>query len=281
MDIFYNNGEFVDSEKAVISVNDLIVLRGYGIFDFMRTYNRRPFYLEEHIARLENSAKLINLELRWSSREIFDAVMETVDKNPHHKESNIRIVCTGGISPDGVIPQGNGKLIIMVTPKHELPEWWYNDGASVISVNTERFLPGAKSTNYLGAVMAQQEAKRSNAVEAIYIDRNNNIKEGTTTNIFFFKGDRMITGKRDILSGVTRSVVLKLTEKEFETELRDVPLAEIEDFDEVFISASNKEIVPIVKFNDIKIGDGKPGKNSKKIMEIFRKYTDDYGRGLV
>jgi len=281
MDIFYNNGEFVDSEKAVISVNDLIVLRGYGIFDFMRTYSRRPFYLEEHIARLENSAKLINLELQWSSRAIFDAVMETVDKNPHHKESNIRIVCTGGISPDGVIPQGNGKLIIMVTPKHELPAWWYSEGASVISVNTERFLPGAKSTNYLGAVMAQQEAKRRNAVEAIYIDRNNNIKEGTTTNIFFFKGERMITGKRDILSGVTRGVVLKLTEKVFETELRDVPLAEIEDFDEVFITASNKEIVPIVKFNDIKIGDGKPGKNSKKIMELFRKYTDDYGRGLV
>ncbi len=281
MDIFYNNGEFVDSEKAVISVNDLIVLRGYGIFDFMRTYSRRPFYLEEHIARLENSAKLINLELQWSSRAIFDAVIDTVDKNPHHKESNIRIVCTGGISPDGVIPQGNGKLIIMVTPKHELPAWWYSEGASVISVNTERFLPGAKSTNYLGAVMAQQEAKRRNAVEAIYIDRNNNIKEGTTTNIFFFKGERMITGKRDILSGVTRGVVLKLTEKVFETELRDVPLAEIEDFDEVFITASNKEIVPIVKFNDIKIGDGKPGKNSKKIMELFRKYTDDYGRGLV
>lgn len=281
MDIYYNNGEYVDSASAVISVNDLIVLRGYGVFDFMRTYNRRPFYLDEHIVRLENSAKLINLELRWSSREISDAVMQTIEKNPHHKESNIRIVCTGGISPDGVIPQGNGKLIIMVTPKHDLPEWWYSDGASVITVNTERFLPGAKSTNYLGAVMAQQEAKRRNAVEAIYVDRNNNIKEGTTTNIFFFKGERMITGKRDILSGVTRGVVLKLTEKLFETELREVPLAEIEDFDEVFISASNKEIVPIVKFNDIKIGDGRPGRNTKKIMELFRKYTDDYGRGLV
>jgi len=215
MDVFYNNGEFVDSASAVISVNDLIVLRGYGVFDFIRTYNRRPFYLEEHIARLENSARLINLELRRSSREIFDAVMETVGKNPHHKESNIRIVFTGGISPDGVMPRGNGRLIIMVTPKHELPEWWYLEGASVISVNTERFLPGAKSTNYLGAVMAQQEAKRQNAIEAIYVDRNNNIKEGTTTNIFFFKGDRMVTGKNDILSGVTRGVVLRLTEKVF------------------------------------------------------------------
>lgn len=281
MDIFYNNGEFVDSESAVISVNDLIVLRGYGVFDFMRTYNRRPFYLEEHIARLENSARLINLELRWTSREIFDAVMETMNKNPHHRESNIRIVCTGGISPDGVIPQGNGKLIIMVTPKHDLPDWWYSEGASVISVNTERFLPGAKSTNYLGAVMAQQEAKRQKAVEAIYVDRNNNIKEGTTTNIFFFKGDRMVTGKSDILSGVTRGVVLKLTDSIFETELRDVSVREVEDFDEIFITASNKEIVPIVKFNDMKIADGRPGKNTKKIMELFKKYTDDYGKGLV
>jgi branched-chain amino acid aminotransferase len=281
MDIFYNNGEFVDSEKTVISVNDLIVLRGYGVFDFMRTYNRRPFYLKEHIERLENSARLINLELSWSSDEIYNAVMETVEKNPHHKECNIRIVCTGGISPDGVIPQGNGKLIIMVTAKHELPAWWYSDGASIITVNTERFLPGAKSTNYLGAVMAQQEAKRRGAIEAIYIDRNNNIKEGTTTNIFFFKGNRMITGKRDILSGVTRGVVLKLTENEFETELRDVPLGEVEDFDEAFITASNKEIVPVVKINDMVIGSGKPGKNTKKIMDMFRKYTEDYGRGLI
>ena len=108
MDIYYIDGEFVTEDKAVISAKDLTVLRGFGVFDFLITYNKRPFYLKEHVQRLENSADKIGLKLNHTNEEICAIVEETVRRNTHHDESNIRIVYTGGVSSDGVTPEGNG-----------------------------------------------------------------------------------------------------------------------------------------------------------------------------
>lgn len=279
MDTYYIDGEFVQEDQATLSVKDITVLRGYGVFDFLITYNRRPFYLKEHVERLENSAREINLSLSHSNEEICDIVMETIDRNPQHKECNIRIVYTGGISPDGVTPQGNGILMVMVTPKYELPSWWYTDGAPVATVDMERFIPTSKSTAYLNAVFAQQEAKKTGGIEAIYVDRENRVLEGTTTNIYFVKGGRIATAPDAILPGITRSVVLKLADGKYPVDLRHVNKSELSDFDEIFISASNKEIVPVIKIDDIEINDGKPGPITRDIMTMFKDYTHAYGQG--
>ena len=170
MDTYYIDREFVKEDDARLAVKDITVLRGFGVFDFLITYNKRPFYLKEHVARLENSAGEIGLQLQHNNSQICDIVHETIKRNPHHTESNIRIVYTGGISPDGVTPQGNGVLIVMVTPKYELPQWWYSDGAAIATVDIERFIPASKSTSYLNAVFAQQIAKKQGAIEAIYVD---------------------------------------------------------------------------------------------------------------
>lgn len=278
MNTFYVDGEFVSSENAVISLNDMIVLRGYGMFDFLRTYNKRPFYLKEHIQRLENSGKLIGLTLPETKERIFDIVMETLERNPGHDESNIRILVSGGVSPDSVTPQGNGKLIVMVTPKLELPEWWYTDGAKFITNPVERYIPGAKSTNYLAAVIALQEAKMKGAIEAVYVDRENRMLEGTTTNLFAFIGSKLVTPENGILPGITRQVMLDILKDEFDIEQRDVKKDEIESFEEVFITASNKEIVPIVQIDDRQIGDGRVGPRCRKALELFKNFTDSYGR---
>ncbi len=280
MNTFYVDGEFVSSDEAVISLNDMIVLRGYGMFDFLRTYNKRPFYLEEHIQRLENSGKLIGLVLPQSKEKICDIVMETIARNPHHDESNVRIVVSGGISPDSVTPQGNGKLIIMVTPKLDLPAWWYTDGAKIIKNPVERYIPGAKSTNYMSAVIALQEAKRKEAIEAIYVDREGRMLEGTTTNLFAFIGSKLVTPENGILPGITRQVMLDILKDEFDIELRDVNKDEIDSFEEVFITASNKEVVPVVRIDDAKVGDGTVGPRVKRVLELFKEYTDNYGRGF-
>lgn len=280
MDTYYVNGEFVSENEAQVLAKDIAVLRGYGAFDFLRTYNRRPFYLKEHISRLRNSADLIGLDLKWSDDEIAKAVTDTLEKNPGHDEANIRIVVTGGESSNGVLPEGNGKLIIMVTDKHPLPEWWYSEGAAVATVDVERYIPESKSINYLNAVMAQQKAKKANCIEAIYVDRNKRVLEGTTTNFFAFKGNTLITPGRDILDGITRKVVLQLAEDLFDVEIRDIDRNELSSFDEVFITASNKEIVPVIQIDDLVIGEGRPGPNSKRIMELFSQYTLEYGKAV-
>lgn len=279
MDTYYIDGKFVDEDDAQLSAKDITVLRGYGVFDFLITYHRRPFYLKEHVARLENSAKGIGLQLNHSNAEICHIVRETVERNYHQEESNIRIVYTGGVSPDGVTPQGNGILMVMATPKLVLPQWWYTDGAAVATVDMERFIPTSKSTNYLSAVFAQQLAKKQGAIEAIYVDRQNRVLEGTTTNIFAFKGRTLVTPPDGILPGITRGVVLDLTKDTYDIELRHIGLDELKDFDEIFITASNKEIVPIIRVNDMTVADGKPGPQTRSIMTTFREYTDAYGRG--
>ncbi len=278
MGIYYIDGKFVPENETTVLAKDIAVLRGYGVFDFMRTYNRRPFHLEDHIARLRNSADLIGLELRWSDEEIAQAVYDTMDKNPGYEEANIRIVVTGGESSNGVLPEGKGKLIVMVTEKHSLPDWWYTDGAPVITVDIERYIPEAKSINYMNAVMAQQKAVKAKSIEAIYVDKDNRVLEGTTTNIFCFKGNKIITPGKDILNGITRKVVLEMVGDMYDLEIRDILKDELKDFDEIFITASNKEIVPVNRIDDLVIGNGKPGPKTLAVMDAFRELTGAYGK---
>lgn len=277
MAIYYIDGVFQDADSAVVSVKDMIVLRGFGVFDFLRTYNRRPFYLEEHIERLKKSAAHIGLELQHSVKEICEIVQETIDLNPTLDECNIRIVYSGGISSDGVTPEGNGKLMVMVTDKHVNPESWYTDGAKIITTDVERYIPESKSTNYLNAVIELQKAKNVGAIESIYIDRDNRVLEGTTTNIFGIKDGKLITPDKDILIGITRSVILERAKNELEVELREVKRSELAEFDEIFIAASNKEIIPVIQIDDMIISGGKPGPYTIGIIKDFAKFTTAYG----
>lgn len=279
MDTYYIDGEYVDEDKAMVSVKDITVLRGYGVFDFMITYDKRPFRLEQHVTRFENSAARIGLQLNHSHQEICDIVVEAIRRNPQHNESNIRILYTGGISPDSVTPQGNGILMVMVTPRHELPDWWYTDGAAIALVDMERFIPTSKSTAYLNAVYAQQQAREIGAIEAVYVDRDHRVLEGTTTNIYGIKGNELITPPDGILPGVTRGVVLELAEALLDVNLRHIDRKELAQMDEIFISASNKEIVPVIRVDDMTVGDGKPGKVTREIMKRFRELTIAFGQG--
>ncbi len=279
MDVYYIDGEFVNDDQAMIPAKDITVLRGFGVFDFLITYNKLPFFLKKHVARLENSAQEIGLTLGHSNKEICDIVIQTLEKNSHHTESNIRIVYSGGISPDGVTPQGNGILMVMVTPKYELPNWWYTDGAKIITVDMERFIPTSKSTNYLSAVFAQQKAHKTGAVEAIYKTPESHLLEGTTTNLFCFKGDTLITPPDGILPGITRSVVLDLLKDSYEIQLRHIHEDELKEMDEIFITASNKEVVPIIQVDHLVIKDGKPGKKTKELLKKWADYTRAYGLG--
>jgi branched-chain amino acid aminotransferase len=281
MDTYYIDGHYVDEDKCVLSVKDIIVLRGFGVFDFLITYNKRPFYLKEHVQRLETSAQKIGLKIRHSNDEICSIVEETLRRNAHHDESNIRIVYTGGISSDGVTPDGNGYLIVMVTPRHQLPDWWYSEGAKLVTAEIERFIPGAKSTNYLTAVWALERARAMDAIESIYVDRNNRLLEGATSNFFCFKENKLITPKLDILPGITRIVLVDLVKDHFNLDIREIQKNELPSMQEIFISASNKEIVPIIQVDDTVIGDGKPGQRTQKVMQLFEDHTTAYGQGMV
>ncbi len=279
VDTYYIDGEFLGEDEARVSVKDLAVLRGFGVFDYMITYNKRPFHLEDHVARLENSAREIGLKLNKSGDQICGIVRETLARNSHHKESGIRLLHTGGVSDDGVSPRDNGIFMVMASPRQPMDQALYTQGASVITVDMERFKPTAKSTNYLSAVFALAQAKKEGAIEALYLGRDGQVLEGTTSNFFAVVDDTLITPGEGILPGVTRNVVRDLVQAEFRLELNRVDLADFSKMDELFLTSSNKEVMPVVRVNGRPVGTGRPGKITRTVMDMFKAYTIGYGKG--
>jgi branched-chain amino acid aminotransferase len=280
MGIYYVDGEYVPEEKAVIPVTDMAVLRGYAVFDFLRTYGGKPFHLNDHLQRLRRSAELIGLSTPWPKSELELIVNETVRRNAY-EEANIRLVVTGGFSSDSITPDAKSRLLVLVTKVKSLPKEWYTDGVKVVTTEVNRYIPEAKSTNYVNAVIALGRAREKGAVESLYVDDNLQVREGTTTNVFLVKGSRLMTPEAGILPGITRKVILTICRDVFPVMQRSVSVDELRNADEVFISASNKQVVPVVRVDDFTIGDGKPGKVTLEVMQRFLKYTEEWGRSAL
>lgn len=275
MDIYYVDGKYVPADQAVVSVNDLALLRGYGVFDFLRTYNGVPFHMKAHIERLIRSADQIGLEIPWSPEEIRDIVKQTLQKN-NHKESSIRLLVTGGDSPDGMLPVGNSKLIVMVSPLKVIPEEWYQSGVKITSTRIMRIFPETKSINYIGGIHALKDAKEKEAIESLYISPDESVLECTTSNFFGVKENRLITPDTGILEGITRKIIFDLASDVVETEVRKIPLIELSQLDEAFITSSTREVLPVIQIDDLTVGDGTPGKITRQIMALFSKLVSQY-----
>lgn len=272
--IFYLNGRFVPEDKALISVYDLGLLRGYAVFDFLRTYNFKPFYLKEHLKRLLNSAKIIGLKHNYTIDNLEKIVIKTLSKNKHLKEAGIRIILTGGYSKDFITPS-KPNLIVMITPIKSLPKTLYRYGASLITKIYERIDPRAKTIIYTDAVRFLEEAKGKGAIEVLLISKDNEVLECTTSNFFIAKENAVITPTTDkILEGITRKVVIDLCKQNnIKIIERKIYYEELKEATEAFITASNKEILPIVKIDKIKIGDGRVGQLTKFLIKKFQELT--------
>jgi len=274
MSITYVNGEYVPAEQATIHVRDLSVLRGYGTFDFLRTYDGKPITLEKNIARLRRSCEIIALELPWSDEQLSAIVLETLRRNEENSdEFSIRIVVTGGISTSNILPDGEPSLVVMVEPLHPYPDAWYENGVKVITTDEQRIYPGAKSTNYIPAIVAQKRAKAVGGIEALYRTLEGHVTEGTTSNLFAFYGNTLVTPEDDILLGITRAAILEIAPRHYNVELRPLTYGELLKADEVFITAANKKVLPVVTVDDTTIGNGTPGEGTRHIMALFEEYT--------
>ncbi|MCY4465745.1 MAG: aminotransferase class IV [Chloroflexi bacterium] len=271
MAIHYIHGEFVEASQARIPAGDLAVLRGYGVFDFLRTYGGQPFRLVEHLRRLRRSAELIELACPWDIEELADIVEQTLRRN-NYSESGIRLVITGGDSPSGFLPTGDSRLLVMVSPLQILPPEVYARGADVVTIEQARHLPEAKTINYIPGITAQLKARRANpqAIDAIYTE-SGLVIEGTRSNTFICRDGRWSSPASGVLLGITRAEVIKLLGDQ--VELRDITLDEYCAADEVIITSSTKEVVPIVRVDDCVIGDGAPGANTVALLERWRQLT--------
>lgn len=275
MTYHYVNGHIGTEEETMISAFDLGLLRGYGVFDYAQLYSGIPFHLETHLMRLEKSAKGIGIELPMSLSEIEEAAWQVIEKN-EPISAGLRFIISGGISSkDYLIPISSTSLLILFHPTKPYPQEIYEKGMKAITNTTLRPFPQVKSTCYVPAIMAMREASRRGFHDALYVNGEKGILEGTTCNAFFVKNGILITDDSDlIIKGVTRDVILKLAH-DMPIEFRAMPLEEVSSCEEAFLTSSIKDCVPLVQIDDLLIGNGLPGPITARLRDRFRNYVQE------
>jgi branched-chain amino acid aminotransferase len=284
--IIYIDGKFYPEEKAKISVFDHGLLYGDGVFEGIRAYEGRVFKLEEHLARLEDSAKAILLNLPWSREEIRKAVLETCQRNKM-QSGYLRLVVTRGKGYLGLSPDRCKKptLIIIATDLELYPEKYYREGLKVVTGATWRqspaaLDPGIKSLNYLNNILAKIEGQQAGAQEVILLNSQGLVSECSGDNIFFLRNGVLITPKLSsgALNGITRTTVLEIArEAGWETREDDVRRYDLFTCEEMFLTGTGAEIVPVVEVDGRIVGDGKPGKKTADLMKRYRKLVTTTG----
>ncbi|MBV9712982.1 MAG: aminotransferase class IV [Ktedonobacteraceae bacterium] len=264
----YVNGRWVHPNEATISINDVAVLRGYSAFESLRTYDRRPFHLDEHLERLYRSAAMIDLEIPFSREFLAGLIREAIERNPY-KHASIRLLVTGGESEDGIVPADQPGLAVLITQLGERDMERFARGIKLITSSLQRTTPEAKTSNYIEAIRALKEAKRRDASDALFVNEQGHVLEGTRSNFFIFRGDTLVTPGAGILLGVTRKTVLDLARGHFPIEERPILLTELPHVDEAFITSSSKEITPVVRIDDVVIGNGRPGPRTYELEQRF------------
>jgi branched-chain amino acid aminotransferase len=265
--LWYIGGRWMHPHEATISINDVAVLRGYSAFESLRTYDRRPFHLQEHLERLYRSAQLLELDLPYSRAFIADTISQIIARNPY-QHASLRILVTGD---DGVLPSGQPLLAILISPLGERDMQRFARGIKVVTTRLGRATPEAKSSNYIAAIRSLKNARSRDAEDALFVNEQDQILEGTRSNFFVFRGNTLITPNSGILLGVTRNVVLSLAREDhrFAIEERAISLDELPQVDEAFITSSSKEITPVIQVDDLPIGSGKPGPGTHELEQRF------------
>ena len=273
MAIHFYNGEFMPQEAIKFPVNDVGILRGFGVFDFFRVIEKVPVFLEDHLDRFERSAGIMGIELPYS-REKLEAVIRELAVINGFDLSYVKMVMTGGESPDGFSP-GKPNLAILNNPLESSPEACYTDGVSLMTYDYTRDFPEAKSIHYAMAVRLQKYWKPAGHMDVLYHSKGK-VSEASRSNIYFFKGNQLITNDDGILKGVTRKQVLGLAAKDHEVDIRDFSLDELLNADEMFLTGTNKLVMPVVRLDDKLIADGKVGEKSRALLAKFKAHVADY-----
>jgi len=269
----YVNGKIMRTEKGSLAVTDLGFQRGYGVFEYARTYHGKLFHFEDHLTRLHNSAETLRLKVPLSDAELREIAEQLIQKSELNTPA-VRILLTGGETAGSLSFEKPN--LIMIT--EELPTWsreFYIQGVKLISVEYQRELPHVKSLNYLNALRLEPHKQEQGAFDLLYTNQGE-ITECPRNNFFVFRDGSLITPADKILPGITRKVVIQLAAAEFSVEERCLTISELKECQEAFITSTSKEVLPVTQIDDRKIGSGNIGELTKRMMTLFQGYVTNY-----
>jgi len=287
--LVYIDGEYYPKSKAKVSVYDHGLLYGDGVFEGIRSYGGIVFKLKEHLDRLYKSAHSIMLEIPLNGEEMTKAVLETLRRN-NLKDAYIRLVVTRGIGDLGLDPRKCPKpsVIIITEPMLQLYDKEKRErGLSMIISWVRRDPVDAttheiKSLNYLNSILSKIEANNACVDEALILDSRGFLCEATGENIFIVKDGWLITPQASsgALPGITANVTKKLAEKlGYLVIERDITPIELYNADEAFLTGTAAEIMPIGEVNGRRIGSGRMGPVTRRLVEEFSKVVEDPKEG--
>jgi branched-chain amino acid aminotransferase len=273
----YLNGKIIPLSQASVGLYDIGLLRGFGIYEGLRSANRKPFAFAEHMERFRRSADYTQLKIPVADADIDTAMRELIDKNvPVGREGLIRMILTGGRAVGGISFDPETPTLFILVETYEPPEKrFFAEGCSIVTYEHMRQFPGFKTTNYIQAVLLQKLKKETGALEIAYVF-GGKMLEATGSNFFIVKGGTVATPKDNILHGITRKIVLQTAGPEFSIEERDVSVDEMFAADEMFLTSSFKDVVPVTRVDDRMIGRGKPGAVTERVIELFAEYVGAY-----
>lgn len=263
------NGSIMPADQAAISPFDIGLLRGYAVFDLLRTIDGRPFLLDEHLVRLRNSAAELNLQVTLSDAEIADAITQLLALNGHG-EATVRMVLTGGVSPDGMgFDPATPTFLIMTHELHEPPAEVYERGGKLLTEAHKRQFPMAKTTNYLTMLRHRERISEEGALDLLYHDHER-IYEAASASFYVVIDGTIHAPANEVLAGTIGGFVLERAKESHPIVFRDISLEEALAADEAFLTSTTRGVVPIVWLDDHAIGDGTVGPVTKDLIRIFR-----------
>jgi branched-chain amino acid aminotransferase len=282
----YLDGKMVDKAQATVSVFDHGLLYGDGVFEGIRAYGSLVFKLKEHVERLYESAHTLMLTIPMTRAEMEQAVVDTLKAN-NLTDAYIRLVVTRGVGDLGLDPRKCAKAtVFIIADKIALyPKEIIEKGLPLVTCPTvrnhvEALNPQLKTLNYLNNILAKIEAINAGVNEAILLNAQGYVTECTGENIFYVKGNKLVTPPPyvGILKGITRETVMTLAKKAgMEVSEEVFTRHDLYTSDEVFLTGTAAEIIPVSKIDNRLIGDGKPGKTTMKLLEAFHNVTKTEG----
>jgi branched-chain amino acid aminotransferase len=285
----YIDGKLYGESEAKISVFDHGLLYGDGVFEGIRAYNGRVFKLKEHIDRLFCSAHALLLDIPLSRADLCRATVETIRAN-ELKDAYIRLIVTRGVGTLGLNPRSckQPSVIIIAGKIQVYPAEMYARGMDMVTVPTTRNLhsavnPAIKSLNYLNNILAKIEANNAGVEEAVMLNSEGYVAEGTADNLFIVKQSKLLTPplSAGALYGITRATVIELAEQTgLKVSEPNLTRYDLFNADECFVTGTGAEIMPVVKIDGRVIGSGKPGPITQQLVKEYHALTQVAGEPI-
>ncbi len=280
--VLWIDGDWKTKATATVSVYDHGLLYGDGIFEGLRVYGGRIFRLTDHLLRLEESAQALLLTLPYSRSEL-EAVMNEAVARSGRREAYIRLVVTRGVGTLGLDPNRcpRASVIVILDGIQLYPAELYQTGIPLITASTRRTPRSSaearvKSLNYLNNILAKMEAQRAGCLEALMLNTDGLVVECTADNVFVVKNGVLRTPAaiHGALEGITRKTVLELAAGlRIPSDETALALFDVYTADEVFLTGSGAEVMPVISVDGRRIGDGRPGPVTLRLLEAFRSFT--------